>query len=224
MKVDPLSDAKILESWHSNAQPWTKAVREKSIETRNLVTNAAILDAVLSRSPKTVLDVGCGEGWLCRALAEKGVGTFGVDAVPALIDRAKELGGKFQVASYEEIASGALDMRVDLVVSNFALIGEGAVERLVAAIPRLLNPNGAFVVQTMHPVVAGGDEPYTNGWRTGSWDGFSSDFTDPAPWYFRTIDSWVKLMRDNGLENLEIREPVHPVSGRPASIIFMAAR
>jgi len=75
--TDPLSDAKIIESWRKNAAPWTNAVREGQIESRRLVTNQAIIDAVISRAPRTALDIGCGEGWLVRALAERGIQTTG---------------------------------------------------------------------------------------------------------------------------------------------------
>lgn len=224
MSIDPLSDAKVLDSWNRNALPWTAAVREERIESRNLATNAAVVDAILSRSPRSLLDIGCGEGWLCRALNAKGIETIGLDAVPALIDRARELGGDFQVASYDDIAKGVIKTKSDAAVANFALIGKETVDLLVGAVPALLNPGGVFIVQTMHPVVAGGDEPYVDGWRAGSWAGFSQDFSDPAPWYFRTIESWVRLFRSAGLANLEIREPINPQTRKPASIIFLASR
>src|SRR5256885_2172438 len=116
MSEKPLSDARILESWERNATPWTAAVRENQIESRRLVTNAAIVDAVLSRSPRTVLDLGCGEGWLVRTLSERGIRAIGVDAIPALIDQAARTGGgEFRVASYEDIAAGALDVTVDVI-------------------------------------------------------------------------------------------------------------
>ena len=224
MTIDPLSDAKIVDSWHKNAAPWTTAVRESQIESRRLVTNQAIVDAVLSRSPGTALDIGCGEGWLVRALEERGIRTIGVDVVPDLIDRAARAGGgEFRVASYEAIAAGALDLRVDVVVANFSLIGKESVESLLAHATRLLTPGGTLIVQTLHPVVATGDLPYQDGWREGSWAGFSSEFSDPAPWYFRTTESWVGLIATSGLRLIELREPLHPISGRPASIIFLAA-
>ena len=53
MAIDPLSDDKIIDSWHRNVAPWTAAVRENQIESRTLVTNRAITDAVLSRAPRT---------------------------------------------------------------------------------------------------------------------------------------------------------------------------
>jgi 2-polyprenyl-3-methyl-5-hydroxy-6-metoxy-1,4-benzoquinol methylase len=221
--MDPLSDAKIIDSWHTNATPWTDAIRREQIESRRLVTNAAVVDAVVARAPTSALDIGCGEGWLARALAAHGIATIGVDVVPALIERARELGGgDFRVASYEAIAAGALDVRVDVAVANFALIGHEAVDALVRRVPSLLTPCGALVVQALHPVVATGDAPYRDGWRTGSWAGFGEAFSDPAPWYFRTLESWHRLLVDSGLRVIEMREPVHPISGRPASVIFVA--
>lgn len=222
-EIDPLSDAKVVDSWLNNAAPWTDAVRDGRIESRRLVTNRAILDTVMTRAPASVLDIGCGEGWLSRELAQNGIEVIGVDVVPELIERAKSAGGaRFAVASYEEIAAGSLNARVDVAVANFAFIGKESVDGVVRRIPSMLNDGGALIVQTLHPVIACGDQPYADGWREGSWAGFSDDFTDPAPWYFRTIGSWVELVVESGMKLVELREPVHPASGRPASLILVA--
>ena len=37
--------------------------------------------------------------------------------------------------------------------------------------------------------------------------GFSDDFVDPAPWYFRTISSWLKLFETAGLRLVAITIP-----------------
>lgn len=221
--MDPLSDAKVIDSWKTNAAAWSRAIRENTIASRNLVTNKAIVDAVTSRSPQTVLDIGCGEGWLVRALSEKGIEVLGVDAVPALIDRARAAGGgEFQVATYEAISEGALDVKVDVAVANFSLIGKESVDDLVHRVPSMLAPQGAFIVQTLNPIVANGSAPYENGWRPGSWTGFSPEFTDPAPWYFRTMGSWLQLFADSGFSAVDVREPSSPATGLPASVIFVA--
>jgi len=222
--MDSHSDAKIVESWQRNAAPWTDAVRERKIESRNLVTDAAIVDAVLSRSPLTALDIGCGEGWLARTLGQHGIRVTGVDVVPALIDAASRAGGgDFRVASYEMIAAGGLELApVDVVVANFSLIGKESVDNLIAAVPSMLAPNGTLVIQTLHPLVATGDLPYVDGWRDGSWTGCGADFSDPAPWYFRTLETWVKLLGEAALRLVEMHEPLHPTSQKPASVIFIA--
>ena len=223
MSNDHLSDARIVDSWRKNASPWTDAVRGNQIESRALITNRSIIEAVMSRSPRTVLDIGCGEGWLVRALAERGVEATGVDVVPALVEQANAAGGgEFRVASYEQIAAGELDMTVDAVVANFSLIGKESVEGVVRRAPELLAEKGALIIQTLHPLVTGGDLPYEDGWRRGSWAGFNDQFTDPAPWFFRTLESWKSLLTDSGFSRIEMREPIHPETGKPASVIFIA--
>lgn len=203
--------------------PWTTAVRERQIESRRLVTDQAIVNAVLDRSPRSVLDLGCGEGWLARALTASGIEVIGIDAIPALIEQAQQAGaGDFRVMSYEDVAAGRLKLSVDAVVCNFALLGDESVAGLFGVVRSLLKPHGAFLVQTLHSLTACGDHPYQDGWRQGSWAGFSADFSDAAPWYFRTLESWIRLFAKHGLRLLELREPLHPQTQKPASVIFMA--
>jgi len=222
MSSDSPNDSRIIDSWRRNADPWTTAVRDHQIESRTLVTNAAIVDAVTGRGPRTVLDIGCGEGWLTRALHIRGMDVLGVDVVPELVARAVAAGGgRFQVASYEDIARGTLDVRVDLAVANFSLIGKESVDALVARLPHLLNAGGSLVIQTLHPVVAAGEQGYMDGWREGSWAGFSDAFTTPAPWYFRRIETWVRLLVRSGFRIADILEPMHPISNTPASIVLV---
>lgn len=221
--ADRDSDARIIASWHVNATPWTDAVRARRIESRRLTTDQAICEAVTSRSPATVLDIGCGEGWLARALSRHGIAVLGIDVVPALIEQARAAGGgDFRVLSYEQIACGAIGSRADVIVCNFSLLGKHSVDGLLRAVPGLLAPGGALIIQTLHPPAACGALPYRDGWREGSWQGFDATFSDPAPWYFRTLGSWIALLAASGLRLLELREPLLPQSALPASAIFIA--
>ena len=217
-----LDDESVVRSWMDNAAPWTRAVRNNEIASRVSVTNQAIVDTVVSLQPKTLLDVGCGEGWLVCRLASHGIDAIGIDVVPALITYANELGvGDFRILSYAQLAGGELNATFDAIVCNFSLIGEESVSQLFTAAPNLLTSTGSLIVQTLHPTVACGKLPYEDGWRSGSWDGFSSDFNNPPPWYFRTISSWVTLFTKHNLSLVQLLEPTMPDSNQPTSLILV---
>jgi hypothetical protein len=109
-----------------------------------------------------------------------------------------------------------------MVVCNFSLLGGAIVEALCRALLSWLAPSGRLVIQTLHPLMACGELPYVDGWRPGSWAGCEGAFSEPAPWYFRTLGSWLRLLADAGFALLALREPLHPQTGRPASVILVA--
>jgi 2-polyprenyl-3-methyl-5-hydroxy-6-metoxy-1,4-benzoquinol methylase len=224
--MNDLPDAQeqqIIRSWNTNAKPWARAIEAGSIRSRKLVTDQAIVDAVLCVNASSVLDLGCGEGWLTRALDRGGIKVTGIDAVPELIAEARRLGkGEFQVCDYGSIA--ALQWRsapFGAAVCNFSLLGKDSVESLLSGVVHYLDDAGYLIVQTLHPVCACGDHAYEDGWRPGNWLGFSAEFSDPAPWYFRTLESWWAMLRRSGFEVLECREPTAPAATAPAAVIFI---
>ena len=223
MSDSEFSDKKILHSWRKNAAPWISAIGGATIASRKLVTDAAIVAAVTALKPASALDIGCGEGWLARELASQGIDVCGIDAIAELVAAARRQSGPretYRQLSYAELCDGALPRRFDVLVCNFSLLGRESVDSLIAAARGLLNPGGHLVVQTLHPLEACGEAPYRDGWRAGSWAGFSEEFSDPAPWYFRTMGSWVQLFTENGMSLTNLREPLHPDTGRPASLIL----
>lgn len=223
--IKPLNEATIVESWYRNAAPWVKAVREGKIESRVLATNEAIIHAIREQHPNRIIDIGCGEGWLANRLASTGIEVLGIDVVPALIAQASAEGSaRFQIMTYEMLARGVIRETFDVAVCNFSLLGESSVNDLLRTLPSMLNPGGKLIVQTIHPAFGCGDQPYVDGWRKGSWAGLDQNFSDPAPWYFRTLASWIALFNQNGLTLREIREPRHPKTGKPASILFISER
>jgi 2-polyprenyl-3-methyl-5-hydroxy-6-metoxy-1,4-benzoquinol methylase len=221
-------EQEIIRSWHSNAAPWSEAIRTASIASRKLVTNQAIIDAVASVAPSRVLDIGCGEGWLARALSARGMNVTGVDVVPELIAQAAAARGTppgstaFLVQDYASIASRRWrGGPFDAAVCNFSLLGLESVDSLIAAVPYYLEQSGYLLIQTLHPVAACGAQAYQDGWREGSWQGFSGKFRDPGPWYFRTLESWRALLERCGFDVLECREPKAVGAVTPASVIWI---
>ncbi|ODN43977.1 methyltransferase type 12 [Piscirickettsia litoralis] len=208
--MDELSDLKIIDSWKKNTQPWIKAIENSEIETRQQVTNHVIIKEILASQPKKVLDIGCGEGWLVRTLESAGIDTLGIDAVPEFIEYGQsKKQGRFKLLSFESLTYQALQEKFDIIICNFSLIGKEVVDYLFNKFSELLSQNGRVIIQTLHPVTSCGNLPYQDGWRKGSWQGFSKEFMDPAPWYFRTVEAWQKLFIDNGFSIDKMIEPVY---------------
>ncbi len=219
--------AAVLRCWQDNAAAWTAAVREAKIRSRTLVTNRAILDAILARAPSRVLDLGCGEGWLSWSLAAENIPVLGVDAIAALIEAAKsspsdaESAPLFRTLDYAQVPLALAGERFDLIVCNFSLLDQAGVANLMLAIPALLAPNGTLLIQTLHPDFVGTPANRSDGWRSETWQGIGEDFRGQAPWYYRTLASWRRLFVQSDLQLTEQLEPPHPETGLPASVIFV---
>ncbi|MGZ8376363.1 MAG: class I SAM-dependent methyltransferase [Gemmatirosa sp.] len=225
---------RLADSWETNAAAWTSAVREGAIASRRAGTDAAVIAACADALPTlvgaSILDVGCGEGWLARALAERGARVLGVDASVPLIARAREASlphdataPRYEVASYDELHDESSRARgpFDLVVVNFALLGDPVTPALAACAARLA-PGGRVVVQTVHPWVAAGDGPYESGWREETFATFAVPFPASMPWYFRTLADWHAALAAAGLRVQRVTEPTHPETRRPLSLVLVA--
>ena len=218
----PAPESALVQSWQHNAQSWIEAVRTGALESRVKVTDQAIVLAVLSRQPERVLDLGCGEGWLLRALAERAIEAVGVDGDATLVDAARAAGSsQVQVANYDELAQAKVDVGRDynLICANFALLHQDIIP-LLAAMHALLSPGGALVIQTLHPWSAAAGN-YQDGWREETFAGFQGQW-QPMPWYFRTLSSWLNALEMAGFRLAGLQEPQHPQSPVPQSLLLVA--
>lgn len=218
----PAPESTLLDSWHHNARSWIDAIRSGAIESRLKVTDQAILLAVASRQPERVLDLGCGEGWLLRALAERAIDGVGVDGDATLVEAARAAGSSpVHLANYEQLAQAEVDIGsdYDLICANFALLHQDIIP-LLTAMNALLAPGGALVIQTLHPwSTAAGD--YQDGWRQETFTGFKGQW-QPMPWYFRTLSSWLNALDMAGFQLTGLQEPQHPQSPVPQSLLLVA--
>jgi 2-polyprenyl-6-hydroxyphenyl methylase/3-demethylubiquinone-9 3-methyltransferase len=98
-----------------------------------------------------VLDVGCGGGLLCEALARAGATVTGIDLAPGMIDVARlhaaeqGLDITYDVVSAEEISGG-----FDVVTCMEMLEHVPDPERMTATLATLVKPGGAVFVSTIN--------------------------------------------------------------------------
>lgn len=224
-------------SWVDNADAWTTAVRSGGIPSRRAGTDEAILKAIAQAPTGPLIDVGCGEGWLARAIASQGREVVGIDASAPLIDAAKGAGSadgplagpptgpRYEQVSYAELAARATELGAPFAVAvcNFALLDDRLSEAL-GAIRAVLVPTGVLLIQTVHPFTACGDGSYTNGWREETFDAFGGRFPSAMPWYFRTLGSWITELHDSGFVLESVTEPPSPAGPLPLSLLLAARR
>ncbi|HMS03113.1 MAG TPA: class I SAM-dependent methyltransferase [Gemmatimonadaceae bacterium] len=230
---DTTPQDRLAASWITNAAAWTHVVQSGGIPSRKAGTDGAILAAVARLPRGRVLDVGCGEGWLTRALAAAGHEAVGVDASAPLIDAARaasiaqdrEGAPRYAVASYVELAGAAerLGGPFDAAVCNFALLDDDLTTTL-SALHALLSPKGTLLVQTVHPLTALAGAPYVDAWREETFAAFDETFPATMPWYYRTLGSWMRALLSGGFALEALEEPRADGQPLPLSLLITATR
>ncbi len=218
----------IIKSYDLNASEWSHLIRNELSESRK-ITNPAILAVVSSLKPTKVLDIGAGEGWLVRELCGKGMDAYGVEGSAPLVDksRSKHEAKRYICATYESLSEKELvhGGSFDLAVANFSLIGEESSEKAIDACSNvILSKAGYLVVQTLHPCFYSQNDLYKSGWRDGTWAGLPGDFTDPAPWYYRTLTDWMAMFSKHDFLLESVLEPAVENGATPVSIILICKK
>jgi len=207
--------------WEENAEQWAKVMESRTIASR-AVTNPAILNAVLESKPRSVLDLGCGDGWMAPEFQSRNIQYLGFDGSSKLVEIARaKYGPHFEHRPYEDLIKKG-SSPVDVVVFNYSLMGEELLP-VFQTIKSFLNPKGAIVIQTLHPCFA--VKPYKDGWQNEDFKALPASGAKPLPfqgtmpWYGRTLSSWMKLFHESELGLEKMIEPV--VADQPVSVIFV---
>jgi 2-polyprenyl-3-methyl-5-hydroxy-6-metoxy-1,4-benzoquinol methylase len=143
--------------WQHVAGWYDALVGEGGSEYQQKVVIPRTLRLLEARAGERVLDVACGQGVLCRALAAQGVRVTGVDAAPAMIEAARRRSDSDRlVIDYRVGDARRLDEVVDAEAFG-AVVCVLAVQNLAPLSPvwggcrRALEPGGRLVVVMMHP-------------------------------------------------------------------------
>lgn len=217
------SETDIIKSWQKNGSQWIRTIEDDLIQSRKYATNMAIIKAIVEIAPAAVLDVGCGEGWLCRSLSAREIKCTGIDGVQDLIDYANEKGGgEFIRATYEDIVEGKVNLhsKYDLIAFNFSLFGATNTIDILNSIKSNLKENGHILIQTIHPEnEAIQKKGKSSQWMTENWDNCKLDCTS-FKWYFRTQADWEKAFEQANLKLKSTQTIALPGTTIPFSIIF----
>jgi SAM-dependent methyltransferase len=113
-------------------------------------------DAIVPAPGRRTVEVGCGEGRVCRDLRARGHDVVGIDASPAMVAHAAgaDPGGRYLVA--DATALPLADASADLVVAYNSLMDMSDLHAAVAEAGRVLAPGGRLCACVTHPMAEAG--------------------------------------------------------------------
>jgi SAM-dependent methyltransferase len=119
--------------------------------------SAFYLDLAGNR-PRTILDMGCGTGWLAADLAARGHAVTGADPAGAMLDIARARPGGDRVAWVRSDAAGLdLATRFDLIVMTGhvfqVFLDDATTLASLKTLRRHLGPGGRLAFETRNPAV-----------------------------------------------------------------------
>lgn len=128
---------------------WAREGRAEGMERGHRPVAMVVLDQLDVRPGEQILDLGCGNGWATRILAQKapGVGAVGIDVSPAMIQRAEEQSSLRIRARYEVGRFESLDLpdeRFDRAFSMEALYYATDLGRALGEVHRVLKAGAPF--------------------------------------------------------------------------------
>lgn len=207
-------------SWDSKANDWKKQVGDQGDWNRRLNSDPVLFEMLGRVRHRSILDDGCGTGYLSNKLDELGADVIGVDLSPEMIRIARQEYPEldFRVEDCTKLST-VEDGEMDLVVSNYVLMDTPNLTAAVTAMFRVLRPRGVAVVIFSHPCFPQADcNVHSNGsisydWKhsyyepsrqqDAPWKHFKSDFI----WYHRPLEEYWRAFRSAGFQVDDFQEP-----------------
>ena len=211
-------DRPVSTGWEDRADEWIEWTRRPKFDAY-WAYRREFLDDILPSPGAATLEVGCGEGRVCRDMASRGHRVTGVDASPTLVDAASAMDSAsiYKVADAESLPFD--DSSFDVVVAYNSLMDVGDMPVAVHEASRVLVKGGRMAVCVTHPICDAGtftdfspDAPFIveNAYRGArpfaavvERDGLTMDFAGHA----YDIESYAWAFESAGLLVERLREP-----------------
>lgn len=216
-RIPPKSLNDICSEWDNLCEKRQIAIEQGKDISLSLVTAPHIIRKVHETSPKTILDIGCGTGYLTFLLAKEATTCYGIDASQHSITLAKE---KYSLPSLQFFHSRLVDFspntKFDLCVSNMALNCDPDLHGTIKNIYNRLLPGGTFLSMIPHPCFW----PLYWGYQDENWfhyqeeifieHNFSISFVKTmgkSTYIHRPLSQYIREMITSGFSIEEIEEP-----------------
>jgi SAM-dependent methyltransferase len=211
------------QAWERHAREWIAWARRPGHDVFERFHRDQFFD-LLPPPGRLTIEVGCGEGRVCRALKQAGHTVVGVDSSPTLVAAALEADPAIPVHRADAAAIPLNDGEADLAVAFMSLQDFDQLDHAVGEIARVLEPDGVLCLAVVHPLNSAGhfqteeptspfiiEEPYLAERRYSDHlerDGLTMTFES---WH-RPLAQYTASLLDNGFTIEALREPSVPES------------
>jgi ubiquinone/menaquinone biosynthesis C-methylase UbiE len=235
------SRKKLTADWDKMASWWHAEAADRGVYHQYTDIDPVVKELLGSVKGKKVIEIGCGNGYFSRALANRGAKVTALDASSKMIaiaiaeEKKKPLGVVYLVrdaARLQGIKSGSFN----LAVANMVFMDVVNIEAAIKEIGRVLKPGGRLVFSILHPAfmfdgtwenVKGKNRYGRIAWRylrpyinINHWDGRRLN----TKGYVRPLSFYMHVLRAAGFAVTDLREiatkkPLHKVSTEKENLL-----
>jgi len=226
----------VADYWQRNANAWTKMARQGFDICRNHLNSPAFMSMLPQVEGLEGLDVGCGEGYNTRLVADRGARMIGIDICEKFIGFARESEAarqskiEYQVASAGDLPFS--NSSFDFVIATMSMMDMPDIARAVGEVFRVLKPGGFFQFSICHPcfqtpmfewirdergdpaALVCGDYFHDELEKVLEWtftsapEEMKSELGNfTIPTYYKTLSGWLNLLIDKGFVLERFVEP-----------------
>lgn len=193
------------------------AHRTWSANPNTVMEEPALFDALGDVRGARVIDLGCGDAGLSRALFRAGARTYvGIDNSRRMVDEARHTltgtDSRVELGTIEGFS--AAPESADLIISRVAFHYVDRIEPVLCACHDSLTESGRVVFTVVHPVIITHDatvpgqkrtswvvdEYFVRGARARSWMG------GQTVWFHRTVEDYVSALQSAGFRLTRLSE------------------
>lgn len=170
--------------WNSIASTWTALVRGGYDYYRDALNTPAFLDLLSEIRGSHGLDVGCGEGYNTRLLADRGAFMTAIDISEVFVHHAVEVPNEGQAIQYGVASAVALPFAsstFDFATGFMSFMDIPEIEMVLHEVYRVLKPSGFVQFSISHPCF---DTPHRKKLRDSNGITYAIEVGD----YFRNLD------------------------------------
>ena len=231
-----MDSKEVAEYWNKNAEAWTVMSRKGYDTRRNHLNTPAFFEILPDINGSKGIDIGCGEGYNTRLLADKGAEIFAIDICDVFLKKAIDEETKepkkinYLKADAHQIPFD--DCSFDFATAFMSLMDMPEPEKAVKEIYRVLKPGGFFQFSIMHPCFPNPvkkilKNPDGSTYEAEVVDYFNSPDSYVVEWTFgtappelrdsfpkfkiplfvRTLSQWINMLIQAGFQIEQLNEP-----------------